>query len=213
MKGCSGAGSWHQQIGESVKAEVEEDGEELSGRAVRSFALLVSFFVLASPFLIYKYVDVIPRLGSNNRPGEEEVPLSKRLAYRIDVLFSSIAFFKPLALLVATILLIGVGGIALFGVSGENLWDAFWRAWTYVADAGNHADSSGTGPRVVSICISAGGMLIFALMLGLVSDAISEKVDSLRKGKSEVIERNHTLVLGWSDKLVRTPLSPLFPRN
>ncbi|PKI53052.1 hypothetical protein CRG98_026632 [Punica granatum] len=39
------------------------------------------------------------------------------------------------------------------------------------------------------------------MMLGLVSDAISEKVDSLRKGKSEVIERNHILILGWSDKL------------
>ncbi|XP_038683744.1 ion channel POLLUX-like isoform X3 [Tripterygium wilfordii] len=32
-------------------------------------------------------------------------------------------------------------------------------------------------------------------------DAISEKVDSLRKGKSEVIEKNHILILGWSDKL------------
>jgi hypothetical protein len=40
------------------------------------------------------------------------------------------------------------------------------------------------------------------MMLGLVSDAISEKVDSLRKGKSEVIEKNHILILGWSDKLV-----------
>ncbi|RZB49857.1 ion channel CASTOR isoform X5 [Glycine max] len=44
-------------------------------------------------------------------------------------------------------------------------------------------------------------MLIFAMMLGLVSDAISEKFDSLRKGKSEVVEQNHTLILGWSDKL------------
>ncbi|GJZ78385.1 ion channel DMI1 isoform X1 [Tanacetum coccineum] len=35
----------------------------------------------------------------------------------------------------------------------------------------------------------------------LVSDAISEKVDSLRKRKSEVIESDHILVLGWSDKL------------
>lgn len=46
-------------------------------------------------------------------------------------------------------------------------------------------------------------MLVFALMVGLVTESISEKVDSLRKGKSDVIERNHTLVLGWNDKLVR----------
>jgi len=45
-------------------------------------------------------------------------------------------------------------------VSGEEglpLIDATWRAWTYVADAGNHADSSGLGPRIVSVCISFGG--------------------------------------------------------
>ncbi|TYH81778.1 hypothetical protein ES332_D02G009200v1 [Gossypium tomentosum] len=57
------------------------------------------------------------------------------------------------------------------------------------------------GPRLVSVSISFGGMLIFAMMLGLVSEAISEKLDSLRKGRSEVVEQNHTLILGWSDKL------------
>ncbi|KAM3702303.1 hypothetical protein ACJW31_04G015700 [Castanea mollissima] len=55
--------------------------------------------------------------------------------------------------------------------------------------------------KLVSVSISFGGMLIFAMMLGLVSDAISEKLDSLRKGRSEVVEKSHTLILGWSDKL------------
>ncbi|CAI5505042.1 unnamed protein product, partial [Closterium sp. Naga37s-1] len=99
---------------------------------------------------------------------------------------------------------IAVGGLALYAVSGKErlvLADATWRAWTYVADAGNHADSEGVGPRVVSVSVSIGGMLVFALMVGLVSEGISEKVDSLRKGKSDVIEHNHTLILGWSDKL------------
>ncbi|KAM3750131.1 hypothetical protein ACB098_04G014000 [Castanea mollissima] len=55
--------------------------------------------------------------------------------------------------------------------------------------------------KLVSVSISFGGMLIFAMMLGLVSDAISEKLDSLRKGRSEVVEKSHTLILGWSNKL------------
>lgn len=71
-----------------------------------------------------------------------------------------------------------------------------------MADPGNHTNSEGIGPRLVSVSISFGGMLIFAMMLGLVSDAISEKLDSLRKGRSEVVEQDHTLILGWSDKLV-----------
>ncbi|RVW28157.1 putative ion channel POLLUX [Vitis vinifera] len=96
----------------------------------------------------------------------------------------------------------GFGGLALYAVSDGSLAEALWLSWTFVADSGNHADRVGTGQRIVSVSISSGGMLIFAMMLGLVSDAISEKVDSLRKGKSEVIERNHILILGWSDKLM-----------
>ncbi len=187
---------------------------KLTERHIRSFALLLSLLLLASPILCIKYIDDIYRISRSSRSSrscvqnqdseniDEEVPFSKRLAYRLDVLFSNHSFIKPLALFMATVLLIAVGGMALFGVSGENLADALWRAWTYIADSGNHADSTGIGPRLVSVFISFGGMLIFALMLGLVSDAISEKVDSLRKGKSEVIEHDHTLILGWSDKLV-----------
>ncbi|KAK8940007.1 Ion channel CASTOR [Platanthera guangdongensis] len=133
----------------------------------------------------------------------EEISLSKQLAYKVDVFLSVYPFSKPLTLLLATLLLICLGGLALFGVTEGTLTDSLWLSWTYVADSGNHANSVGAGPKLVSVSISFGGMLIFAMMLGLVSDAISEKFDSLRKGRSEVIEKNHTLILGWSDKLVR----------
>ncbi|KHN11344.1 Ion channel CASTOR [Glycine soja] len=109
--------------------------------------------------------------------------------------------FQFALVVVATLLLIFLGGLALFGVTTEDLAHCLWLSWTYVADSGNHASSQGIGPRLVAVSISFGGMLIFAMMLGLVSDAISEKFDSLRKGKSEVVEQNHTLILGWSDKL------------
>ncbi|CAD6335015.1 unnamed protein product [Miscanthus lutarioriparius] len=82
-----------------------------------------------------------------------------------------------------------------------NLSDCLWLSWTFVADSGNHANAEGFGPKLVSVSISIGGMLVFAMMLGLVTDSISEKFDSLRKGRSEVIEQSHTLILGWSDKL------------
>ncbi|KAJ7528235.1 hypothetical protein O6H91_16G091000 [Diphasiastrum complanatum] len=189
--------------GRPCEAEPQMPIEDSVDRGLRKFVLLLSIFCLSVPFLFYRFVDQLPKLAvkPKDKSSEEEVPLSKRIAYRVDVLFSTYAFVKPAALLLATLLLIMVGGIALFSVSDDSLWDALWQAWTYVADSGNHADSVGLGPRVVSVCISLGGLLIFALMLGLVSDAISEKVDSLRKGKSEVIESNHTLILGWSDKL------------
>ncbi|KAI3917895.1 hypothetical protein MKW98_000129 [Papaver atlanticum] len=170
----------------------------------RTVALYTVLIVLVTPLLLYVFLDYLPYvkiLLKRTENNEEEVPLKKRVAYRVDVFFSVYPYAKLIALLFATILLIGCGGLALYAVSDGSLAEALWLTWTFIADAGNHADRVGTGPRIVSVSISSGGMLIFAMMLGLVSDAISEKVDSLRKGKSEVIESSHILILGWSDKL------------
>ncbi|CAJ2649227.1 unnamed protein product [Trifolium pratense] len=170
----------------------------------RTISLYIVLFTLLLPFVLYKYLDYLPQIINFLRRTEsnkEDVPLKKRIAYMVDVFFSIYPYAKLLALLSATLFLIAFGGLALYAVTGGSLAEALWHSWTYVADAGNHAETEGTGQRIVSVSISSGGMLIFAMMLGLVSDAISEKVDSLRKGKSEVIEKNHILILGWSDKL------------
>ncbi|XP_027161874.1 ion channel DMI1 isoform X2 [Coffea eugenioides] len=170
----------------------------------RKLALYMVACTLITPFLVYKYLDCTPPIknpSKGTRDSNEEVPLKKRIAYMVDVCFSVYPYAKLLALLFATLFLIGFGGLAIYAVSDGSFTEALWLSWSFVADSGNHADMVGSGPRIVSVSISSGGMLIFAMMLGLVSDAISEKVDSLRKGKSEVIESNHILILGWSDKL------------
>ncbi|KAM7250744.1 hypothetical protein ACFE04_022627 [Oxalis oulophora] len=170
----------------------------------RSVALYTVLITLIMPFILYKYLDYLPQIKnhlSTRTKKNTKVPLRKRIAYMVDVCFSVYPYAKLLALLFATIFLIAFGGLALYAVSDGSFAESLWLSWTFVADSGNHADTGGLGPRIVSVSISAGGMLIFAMMLGLVSDAISEKVDSLRKGKSEVIEKNHVLILGWSDKL------------
>ncbi|KAL9314989.1 hypothetical protein ACSQ67_020441 [Phaseolus vulgaris] len=191
----------HQLDTFNVTSSSSQDANSgLSENFKRNLALFFSFILLFIPLIIFKYIDYVSKsIFSDNL--SERVSLNKQLAYRVDVFLSVYPYAKPLVLLVATVLLILLGGLALFGVTTEDLAHCLWLSWTYVADSGNHASSQGIGPRLVAISISFGGMLIFAMMLGLVSDAISEKFDSLRKGKSEVVEQNHTLILGWSDKL------------
>lgn len=176
--------------------------EKTNSRAVVLFSVIITFVL---PFLLYMYLDDlfhIKNLLRRSNQKKEEVSLKKRIAYSLDVCFSVYPYAKLLALLFATVVLIVYGGLALYAVSDCGVDEALWLSWTFVADSGSHADRVGVGARIVSVAISAGGMLIFATMLGLISDAISKMVDSLRKGKSEVLESNHILILGWSDKLV-----------
>ncbi|KAK4566331.1 hypothetical protein RGQ29_002540 [Quercus rubra] len=179
---------------------IEQEIDHLPSKNLKILALILSITLLSVPFLIFKYVDYVSKSRSLDNISEE-VSLNKQLAYWVDLFLSVHPYAKPLGLLVATLLLICLGGLALYGVTDGSLAECLWLSWTYVADSGNHADSEGIGWKLVSVSISFGGMLIFAMMLGLVSDAISEKLDSLRKGRSEVVEKSHTLILGWSDKL------------
>ncbi|KAM7277836.1 hypothetical protein ACFE04_004970 [Oxalis oulophora] len=160
----------------------QENG--ISSQGLKNLALIISLVLLSIPLLIFKYVDYVSKSRISDNV-TEQVVLNKQLAYKVDVFFSVHSYAKPLALLVATLLLIFLGGLSLYGVTTDGLADCLWLSWTFVANSGNHANSEGMGPRLVSVSISFGGMLIFAMMLGLVSDAISEKFDSLRKGRSE----------------------------
>ena len=66
---------------------------------------------------------------------KEEVSLKKKVAYMVDVRSLCIyPYAKLLALLLATIFLIGFGGFAFYEVSESSFPEALWLAWTFIVD-------------------------------------------------------------------------------
>lgn len=59
--------------------------------------------------------------------------------------------------------------------------------------------------RLVSLLMTLGGMVIFAMLIGIISEDIGAFVDNLREGKSRVIVSNHTLILGQVSLPVSLP--------
>ncbi|GAQ84141.1 ion channel DMI1 chloroplast precursor [Klebsormidium nitens] len=193
---------WDSADSEDSVGGGDDDRESTPVVFWKRIALLAALLLALSPFVLVHYVDSVARVLGGDKGGDGRVEsFSRRFEYKVDYWMSAYPSVKPLGLLFLTLFLIGVGGLALYSVSEAPFHAEAWNAWSYLADAGNHVEREGFGDRLVSLLISFGGMLIFALMLGLVSDAISEKVDSLKKGRSSVIESNHTLILGWSEKL------------
>eukprot|EP00602_Paraphysomonas_sp_CaronLab_P007396 CAMPEP_0185036140 /NCGR_PEP_ID=MMETSP1103-20130426/28660_1 /TAXON_ID=36769 /ORGANISM="Paraphysomonas bandaiensis, Strain Caron Lab Isolate" /LENGTH=794 /DNA_ID=CAMNT_0027573553 /DNA_START=160 /DNA_END=2544 /DNA_ORIENTATION=- len=132
----------------------------------------------------------------------EEFNLSEYFFSRLDYLYSHNEKFKPVALLTATLFLILVGGVLWWFVTDYTLFESFWFVWTFVADPGTHADNSDTLQRIVSLMMTLGGMIIFAMAIGMITEDISSYVDNLRKGRSRVIVSKHTLILGQGDMLI-----------
>jgi len=84
----------------------------------------------------------------------------------------------------------------------------FWKGFTFASDAAE-TDHGGPFPywhqwifRGMNLSFSFGGAFVFGMVINFLSDAIMTRVESLKKGKTKVIEANHTLILGWNDRIL-----------
>ena len=68
-------------------------------------------------------------------------------------------------------------------------------------DPGTMGGDAGWGFRLLMLLVTVGGLIIVASLIGIVSGGFDDKMAQLRKGRSRVIEKDHTLILGWSPQL------------
>lgn len=134
--------------------------------------------------------------------------LGEKLSYRIDNLMSLNPAFKLVGLFGLTSVLVLIGGTAYWfirrGEDGQDFIHGLWAAWTFIADAGTQGSEESFATRAAAMFITVGGMMIFALLLGLVSETLGGLMDNLKEGHSRVIESGHTLILGWNEKIFST---------
>ncbi len=108
----------------------------------------------------------------------------------------------------ATIALVTVIGTVAFVVHAYpddaaegDLIDMWWGGLMRTLDPGTMGGDAGWGFRLFMLLITIGGLVIVASLIGIISGAFDNKIAELRKGRSRVLERNHSLILGWSDKV------------
>ena len=166
------------------------------------FALIVWFLVNEYNFLKEKSNTMADAL---NKKEKDFTPFDL-IDYRLDYFFSTNEFAKVILLFGLSYVLVVVGAALLvIGDSDDygTISEAAWTSWTYVVDPGAQADApSELIPRAVSLFVTLGGLLVFALLIGIVGESIGEKIEDLKTGKSRVFESGHTLMLNWNDKSI-----------
>lgn len=146
---------------------------------------------------------------------KENYSITEQIEYKIDYLLSQHPEYKTYGLCYLTIVLILVGGVSyyfmkqlsnLFGSDSDTEYVGFTssmkKSWTFLLDNGAHLEEEGILPVLVAFILSIGGMMIDALLVGLVAEGLAERMDALKQGRSNVLEENHTLILGWNDKVL-----------
>ena len=51
------------------------------------------------------------------------------------------------------------------------------------------------------LLLTVGGLFIVSALIGVIAAGIDTKLAELRRGRSIVLERDHTVILGWSDSI------------
>ncbi|MBV6401361.1 MAG: hypothetical protein CNIPEHKO_01661 [Anaerolineales bacterium] len=90
--------------------------------------------------------------------------------------------------------------------------EAAWESLMRTLDSGTMGGDTGTGYRLVMLLVTLGGIFIVSALIGVLNNAIEGQMERLRKGRSQVLESNHTIVLGWSAQ-VFTVLNELMAAN
>ncbi len=135
-----------------------------------------------------------------------------RLRYRFDSFMSkggSSVFISLLVLFISAWLVLGCLRLLLASVQPtgsedpdtvRNVWYTFLQL---TAPSNMKVDNrSAFAFKIVAMAAGLTGVVIFSMLIAFITTALSRKLATLRKGHSAVIERGHTLVLGWNDRLL-----------
>ena len=114
--------------------------------------------------------------------------MSKGTVSMIRLLSFAVVFVVLLVTLLFLILKLGDDFVSTFWDSLANIINA----WMPSSDDGH------IGYIVLNTITAVVGLLFTSILIGVVSSAIEEKLQELRNGNSIVLEKDHTVILGYN---------------
>src|SRR5215207_1790272 len=139
-----------------------------------------------------------------------KITLADRLRYRFDNTISkgTIALIGWLFLMLAALVLTSTLFVYLTGLAPASggqragFFETLWLDLMRTIDPGNVGGDRGSWPYLISmLVVTAGGILVFSTLIGVIFAGIDEKLADLRKGRSFVVERGHTVIYGFSPEV------------
>jgi len=133
-----------------------------------------------------------------------------RFRYRLDNALSRGAWvvigylgLVTLAIVLLAAVITVIAHLIGFGGGGQRLGvlESFWQMLVRVVDAGSFASDATWPTRLLALLVTLAGIFIAGSLIGLISSAVDQRVDALRRGRSNVLEHGHTLILGWSARV------------
>ncbi len=147
--------------------------------------------------------DIMGKTGGNRGIG-----LGARLRYAFDKSMAAgpIALIGWLAILSLILILIAGAVLVIFAIAPEggsplDYGEAVWEALMRTLDSGTMGGDAGWAFRWVMLAVTLGGIFVVSALIGVLSTGLEDRLDELRKGRSIVLETDHTIIFNWSPSI------------
>jgi len=143
--------------------------------------------------------------------------LKDRLNYRAERFLSKggISIFKLLVIffIVAFLIVIGLrlllvtffhDSIDPVTQADRSFFDNIYTIWLQMTDPGNMNQDIYSGPYTKIAAVIAGlvGVILLSALIAFITTALDTMLYDFRKGRGKVVESNHTVILGWNERIV-----------
>ncbi|MEV4422225.1 potassium transporter TrkA [Patulibacter sp. NPDC049589] len=149
--------------------------------------------------------------GPRGREHEGRPALRERLRYRFDNSMargaSALVGWLAVATLVLIVLFSVVVLITQIAPSGDDgrpgVRQQLFNSLMHALDPGTVAGDSGSWRFLLTmLALTIAGLFVVSALIGVIATAIDTRLMELRRGRSRVLEEDHTLILGWSDAVM-----------
>ncbi len=135
----------------------------------------------------------------------DEVGFLEKLRYKFDNLMSKGTGILLLSLASATAIMIAVISLIVWITQSgptSSFTELLWMGLMRAIDSGTVSGDTGSAGYIFLMFVTTlGGIFILSILIGILTTGIEAKLESLRKGRSRVIEKDQTIILGWSEQI------------
>lgn len=147
--------------------------------------------------------------GVRAASGEAGAGWSARLRYAFDNSMSRgtpalVAWLAAVTLVLVLVfaVLTTVLRLRTVDTTGSGFWHEVFYALLHALDPGYiGGDQGGWAFLLTMLVLTIAGLFIVSALIGVIAAGIDERLAELRRGRSAVIERDHTVILGWSESI------------
>ncbi|WP_433351657.1 CASTOR/POLLUX-related putative ion channel [Microtetraspora malaysiensis] len=77
-----------------------------------------------------------------------------------------------------------------------------WMSLLRTLDPGTMGDDTGSPVFLgLMLAVTVGGIFIVSALIGVLTTGLDARIAELRKGRSQLVEHGHTIILGWSEQV------------